>query len=253
VAGLLTSVAVVGLQGAYAAQKPLGAALFAPSSYSAALDTHVGTVLAARALLWLLAGVPLAALLQRGEQAARSPGWRLAGTAIGFGLLRTTGMAGHSAEVPHRSWGAIADFVHLAGVSLWLGGLAVLLVGVLPGRRSEELAFVVPRYSRLAMASVAGIAVAGAILSWQLLGSVSALVDTGYGRLLLVKIALLAVVLPAAQRSSVWTRHRLDIAVLLRGHAAAVRPFVYSVAAETGIVLLVLTAASVLVGSDPGR
>ena len=39
----------------------------------------------------------------------------------------------------------------------------------------------------------------------------------------------------------------------LRGDAATVRPFVYSIAAETAIILAVLVATSLLVTSDPGR
>jgi putative copper export protein/methionine-rich copper-binding protein CopC len=250
--GLATTVAGVGLQGAYASMGSPGT-VFSARIYSDVLATHLGIVLAARALLWLLAGVVLTALLQSGERAARSPGWRVGAVAVAFGLLRTTGMAGHTAEVPHPVWGAVADTVHLIGVSLWIGGLTLLLVGVLPRRRPEELAFVVPRYSTLALTAVAGIVAAGLVLAWQLVGSVDALLHTSYGHLLLVKVALLAVVLLLAQRSKTWVRHRLDIAVLLRGDAATVRPFVYSVAAETGVVLLVLTATSLLVTANPGR
>jgi hypothetical protein len=38
-----------------------------------------------------------------------------------------------------------------------------------------------------------------------------------------------------------------------QAEAATVRPFVYSVAAETGLVLAVLAATSLLVTSTPGR
>ena len=55
-----------------------------------------------------------------------------------------------------------------------------------------------------------------------------------------------------AQHSKAWVRHRLDVAVLLDGDRATVRPFVYSVAAEAGLALAILAAASVLVTSIPG-
>lgn len=250
--GLVAAVLAIGLDSAYASLGSLGS-LLAAHTYATEFGSHFGIVLAARALLWLLAGVVLAALLQRGERAARSPGWRLGALALGFGLLRTTGMAGHDAGVAHPGWGQIADLVHLVCVSLWIGGLAVLLLGVLPRRRADELAFVVPRYSTLALVAVAGIAAAGSVLAWQLVGSWQGLVDTSYGRLLLLKVSLLALALLAAQRSKLWVRDRLDIAVLLRGDAASVRPFIYSIAAETTVVLGVLAATSVLVGSDPGH
>jgi copper transport protein len=250
--GLVAAVLSIGTDSLYASFGPLGA-LFSAHTYTGEFGSHFGIVLAARALLWLLAGVVLAGLLQAGERAARSPGWRLGTLALGFGLLRTTGMAGHDAGVAHPAWGQIADMVHLVSVSLWIGGLVLLLAGVLPRRRPEELAFVVPRYSTLALVCVVGIAATGSVLAWQLVGSWSALVATSYGRLLLIKISLLAVTLLAAQRSKLWVRDRLDVAVLLRGDAASVRPFVYSIAAETAFVLGVLTATSLLVGSNPGQ
>ncbi|MEV5958913.1 copper resistance protein CopC [Streptomyces sp. NPDC051987] len=251
-AGLAASLLAPGLQGAYGVMGALGDVLKS-STYTDLLGTEVGVVAACRVLMWVLAAIVLAALLQGGERTARSPGWRVGALAVALGLLRTTGMTGHNAEGTHPGWGAMADLVHLLGVSLWLGGLTLLLFGVLPRRRPEELSSTVSGYSTLAGVSVAAIAVAGAVLTWQIVGSFGALIHTGYGRLLLVKLAVLAVVLLIAQGSRGWVKTRLDIAVLLRGDRATVRPFVYSVAAETGLVLVVLAATSVLVTSAPGR
>ncbi|MEV0218597.1 copper resistance protein CopC [Streptomyces sp. NPDC050704] len=251
-AGLLSTVAAIGLQGAYAGLGGLRDALTA-SAYADVLTTEPGIALAARGLLWVLAAVVLSALLQGGGRTARSPGWRVGALAVSLGLLRTTGMTGHNSEGPEPTWGALADLVHLLGASLWIGGLAMLAVAVLPRRDPDELALVVPGYSKLAGVSVAAIAGAGLVLAWQVVGSYNALLHTSYGQLLLVKTAVLALVLLAAQRSRQWVRSRLDLAVLLRGDAATVRPFGYSVAAETGLVLVVLAVTSLLVTADPGR
>ncbi|WP_329577663.1 copper resistance CopC/CopD family protein [Streptomyces sp. NBC_01361] len=253
VGGLAATVVGAGLQGAYGAMGSLGDVLRL-STYTDLLGSgDVGIVLACRALMWLLAAVVLAALLQGGERAARSPGWRVGAGFVSVGLLRTTGMTGHNSEGTHPGWGAVADLVHLLGISLWLGGLTLMLLGVLPRRRPEELSAAVSGYSTLAGVSVAAIVAAGAVLAWQVVGSFGALFATGYGRLLLIKLAVLAVVLLIAQRSRRWVRTRLDIAVLLRGDRATVRPFVHSVAAETGLVLVVLAATSLLVTAAPGR
>ncbi|MFZ3572829.1 copper resistance CopC/CopD family protein [Streptomyces sp. BH097] len=251
-AGLVTTVAAAGLQGAYGAMGSIGDA-FKASTYVDLLGSEVGVALACRALMWVLAAVVLAALLQNGERAALSPGWRVGAAVVCLGLLRTTGMAGHNAEGGHPGWGAVADLVHLLGISVWLGGLTLLLAGVLPRRRPDEMSAAVSGYSALAGVSVAAIAAAGTVLTWQVVGSFDALFSTGYGQLLLVKLALLAGVLLIAQRSRGWVRTRLDIAVLLRGDRATVRPFVYSVAAETGLVLVVLAATSLLVTAAPGQ
>ncbi|MEU0410307.1 copper resistance protein CopC [Streptomyces griseorubiginosus] len=248
-AGLLATVATTGLQGAYASLGGLRDAL-RPATYADVLATRPGVVLAARGLMWVLAAVVLAALLQG---AARSPGWRVGALAVTFGLLRTTGMTGHNSEGSEPTWGAVADFVHLLGAALWIGGLAMLALAVLPRRRPAELAEVVPGYARLAALSVTGIVGAGLVLAWQVVGSYDALLHTSYGQLLLVKTAVLGCVLVAAYASRQWVRTRLDLAVLLRGDAATVRPFGYSVAAETGLVLVVLAVTSLLVTADPGR
>ncbi|GCB48758.1 copper resistance CopC/CopD family protein [Streptomyces sp. NL15-2K] len=250
--GLLATVASLGLQGAYTALGGLRDAL-RPATYADVLATEPGVVIASRGLLWVLAAVVLGALLQGGEGTSRSPGWRVGALAVTFGLLRTTGMAGHNSEGSEPTWGAVADFVHLLGASLWIGGLAVLTMAVLPRRRAGELAAVVPGYSRLATVSVTGIVGAGLVLAWQVVGSYDALLHTSYGQLLLIKTAVLGGVLLAAYASRQWVRTRLDLAVLLRGDAATVRPFGYSVAVETGLVLVVLAVTSLLVTADPGR
>ncbi|MCX4884205.1 CopD family protein [Streptomyces sp. NBC_00847] len=250
--GLAASLVTPGLQSAYGAMGTLGD-VFRGATYTPLSGTEVGVVAACRVLMWVLAAIVLAAVLQGGNGTARSPGWRVGALAVTVGLLRTTSMTGHNSEGTHPGWGAVADLVHLLGVSLWLGGLTLLLFGVLPRRRPEELSAVVSGYSTLAGVSVAAIVAAGTVLTWQVVGSFDALVDTGYGRLLLLKLAVLALVLAIAQRSRGWVRTRLDIAVLLRGDRATVRPFIHSVAAETGLVLVVLAATSLLVTSAPGR
>ena len=249
--GSLAAVAEIPLQAGYDALRPLSG-VFDTSAITDLLNGRLGSELVARALLWVAAGVVLTALLQRAERAAVSAGWRIGLAAVGFGLLRLTGMPGHD-DTMHPLAGAVADTVHLTGAALWIGGLAILLVGVLPRRRPDELAVVVGRYSNLALASVTAIIGAGVVLAWNLVGSFHALWSTSYGHLLLVKVGVVATVLLLAQHSKAWVRHRLDVAVLLDGDSATVRPFVYSVAAETGLALAILVVAGVLVASSPGR
>ncbi|RSM63609.1 copper resistance protein [Amycolatopsis sp. WAC 01376] len=250
--GLAGTVAGLGLQGAWAAQRP-AADLFDWDLLGQGLDTQFGRVWFAKALLWLLAGVVLADLLQRGRIAAKSTAWRVGAGVVTLGLLRTTGLTGHAVESGRPLLTQVADLVHLAGICAWIGGLAVLLFGVLSRRDPGELAAVVPRYSRLAMLSVLAVVVAGVVLAWQTVGSWDRLSTTDYGRTLLVKLLVLAFVLIIAQGSKSWVSRRLDFAVVLRGNAATVRPFVYSVAAETALVIVVLLAASLLVTASPGR
>jgi copper transport protein len=252
IVGFLGTAAGIGLQGTWAGQRPVGD-FVRWSLISQVLDTDFGRIWFAKTLLWVLGGVILADLLQRGRRAAESIPWRVGAGAIAIGLLRTTGLTGHSVESSTPLLTQTADFVHLAGVCAWIGGLAVLLFGVLSRRDPDELAVVVSRYSKLAMASVSAVIVAGVALAWQTVGSVGRVFTTDYGHILLVKLSVLAVVLLIAQGSRSWVSRRLDFAVVLRGDAGVVRSFVYSVAAETALVIVVLLAASFLVTASPGR
>lgn len=246
--GLAGTLAAIAFQAAWVTQQPVTLA-----AVQQLLTVQVGRVWFAKALLWVLATVVLADLLQRREKAARSAAWRVGAGAVALGLLRTAGLTGHAVDVPDKTVAEIAALVHLAGVCAWFGGLVFLLLGVLPRRRPDELAAVTPKYSRLAMISVIVIVLAGTVLALQLLPSLDVLLTTGYGRLLLIKLAVFAVILGAAQLSKRWVKRRLDFAVVLRGDSATVRPFVYSVAAETVLVVAVLVAASLLVTANPGR
>lgn len=252
VLGFVGTIAAIGLHGAWMAGEGPGSVLD-PTLVEGVLDVTFGRVWFAKALLWLLGGIVLADLLARGERAAGALPWRVGAGVVSLGLIRTTGLTGHAVDSPSPLVSQLADFIHLVGVCAWIGGLAMLLVGVLSRRDPEELARVIPRYSRLAMVTMALIVVGGSVLAVQTVGSADQLFGTGYGRVLLIKLGLIALVLLIAQSSRRWIARRLDFAVVLRGHAATVRPFVYSVAAETALVIAVLLAASFLVTASPGR
>jgi putative copper export protein/methionine-rich copper-binding protein CopC len=250
--GAASSLVSIGFQGAFAELRPL-ADVVRPAVFGPVLVTHVGQVLAAKTLLWLLGAVVLTWLLQRDRLAVTTNAWRVGAAAIGFGLVATTGMSSHAAETSTPAVSQIADLVHLVGMSTWIGGLVLLLLGVLPRRRPDELAAVMPKYSTLALTSVVAIAAAGTVLAWQLIGSVGDLFTTSYGRLLLVKLAVVVLVLGVAQRSKAWVGRKLRYAVVLGADRATVRPLMFSVMAETGLLLGVLAVAVLLVTANPGR
>ena len=96
----------------------------------------------------------------------------------------------------------IADVLHLVAAAAWRGALiplALLLNSA--GRNGGALAIAqiaTLRFSTLGIASVATILATGSINTWYLAGSIPALVDTDYGRLLLIKIALFVVMVAIA-------------------------------------------------------
>jgi copper transport protein len=118
-------------------------------------------------------------------------------------LAVTPALAGHAAASPKfTSLMIVSDFLHVLGGASWLGSLlAVMVVGVplaltLDGvERWSSVASLVNSFSPLALASVAVVVVSGLIASWVHLEHLSALWQTAYGQVLLLKLALVAITL----------------------------------------------------------
>jgi len=166
-----------------------------PTLAGATFDTPLGHLLAIRAVLVALAAATVPALAR-----AKDPPRREAGL-LGVALLGTVVWAGH-AHTTAPVWLSLASWsVHLAAMTVWLGGLAVLAVEAAPARRDDParvaLARALPRWSRIAQGAVAALVISGAYQLWRQVGTPPALTGTGYGRLLLVKLALVAGMLGA--------------------------------------------------------
>jgi copper transport protein len=199
IGAVVTTVVGIALDGAYAAALPLGDAL-KPSVISDVLDTRFGRVWLLRLVLLVLA-VPLLRLLVNRRPVVEYPlprWWRPAAIVVGVGLLLTPGLSGHAGTGDLVPLALIADVAHVGGVSLWLGGLIVLLAVVLRRKHLDELRTVVPAYSRLALGAISVIVVSGAFQAWRQLGSLSNLRDTDYGKLLAAKLLAFGVLIITA-------------------------------------------------------
>jgi copper transport protein len=104
-------------------------------------------------------------------------------------LLPGPSIAGHALDRGRSPIEVVADIVHVAAASVWLGGLVALGLALRSGGHSLLLR----RFSNIAVVSVALLGVSGVIRALSELSSVSQLWTTGYGRALLVKTGLLAV------------------------------------------------------------
>lgn len=121
-------------------------------------------------------------------------------------LVFSYAAAGHAGQ---GSWALLAtllDATHLVAASTWLGGLAVLAYAVLPAEPRAVLLRVLPRWSRTAMIAVAVLVLTGSYQAWREIGSVPALLATGYGRLVLAKVAGLVLLLGLAELGRRWVR-----------------------------------------------
>ncbi len=188
------------LQGPYAAGLGLADA-FDPELLGDVFDTRFGRVWVARALILLLAVPVLRRLLPGRRPVAEYPltaRWALAAALVGAALVAIPGLGGHASSGILVPLAVVADAAHLGAVSLWLGGLAVLFVAFLPRAGADELHGALPRYSQVALAAIVVIVVTGTFQSWRQVGSFGALRDTDFGRLLVIKLLLFAVIVVAA-------------------------------------------------------
>ncbi|MFM8382305.1 MAG: copper resistance CopC/CopD family protein [Actinomycetota bacterium] len=102
---------------------------------------------------------------------------------------------GHSRS---RAWpilGIPADTVHLAAASVWLGGLAVLVLLVAPLLDPKDLWRSFERYGRVARLAVIALIVTGVIQTLRLHGGITTLFSQSHGRLLLLKLIVVAIML----------------------------------------------------------
>ena len=197
----------------------------------------------------------------------------LAGVA-GAALVATWALAGHSATGSVPPVTITANILHLMALSLWLGGLALIAVSLRPASRADDLAAVLPRFSRLAFACVVVIVLTGTLLTWREVGSVAALISTEYGRLLLIKLIGVVALIALGNLARRWVQRHLPQRsrrpVLPPGTfgivpvaAMTFQPLEYGppelsrlrrgVFAELGIAGLVLALSSALVVVLPAR
>jgi copper transport protein len=170
-------------------------------------------------------------------------------------VLIIPGAAGHAAQTSPRGLTLTFDWLHMVAGSVWLGGLVGLLVlwFTLPAReRVRALTVAVPRFSAVAIGSVAVLAASGIGEAVEHLPAVDALWLTGYGQAILVKAGLLLVALLIASGNLLRSRPRL-IAAAQRpelGQPAA-RLLRWLVSGEVVVVAGIVFAAAVLSSLAP--
>ena len=212
--GLLVSVAGVLLQGATASGVSLWDSLKGAVLQST-LESRFGTVWAARALDWLALGGalalaqalgrPLVPTLRADEPApnATPPRWLLALLGLGGAYLAITpALAGHASIESPRGVFFVSDVLHVLSASVWVGGIACLLLALPaatralePADRGRLLLAVLARFSPLALGAVVAIATTGVVQAYIDVRSVHGLLHSTYGALVIVKVGLLLVLI----------------------------------------------------------
>lgn len=184
---------------------------------------------------------------------------RHATVAVAALLVASVALTGHAASLEgpsglvHRG----ADAVHLLASAVWIGALLPLLL-LLRSRRTEFAA--APHAARrlhefhtVGLVAVVLLVGSGLVNSWFLVGGLPELVSTTYGRVLLLKLGLFAVMLGLAARNRLHgvprLRRLLDGGADVHSAANALR---MQITVEFVVSLLVLLAVAVLGTLAPG-
>ena len=220
------------------------AALGDGSTWAAVQPVEYG-VLAAVGLGMLLSAV----LLGSGRPAPASRGAALVAAGL---AVAAPALTGHTRAITPEPLMITTDVLHLLAAAVWFGGLVALALtlrdladrGTLGG---ETLA----RFSVAAAGVLAALVVSGTLLGWRVVGSWSALVGTGYGQLLLLKVLLALVAIAIAG----WNRQRLlpqlQATTRRRDRRGAAGLVARAVSVEAGVLVAVLLATGFLVDRSP--
>jgi copper transport protein len=241
IAGGAGSLVALPVQAALGTGKGPGS-LFESGVLSAVLDDGV-----ALAVALCLGGLAVAVLAVERSRIAALAGAGLA--AVSFAA------SGHTRVGDLATLATVADAVHLSVVAIWGGG-AVLLWWTLRTRRRAEpavdpgdTAAVVLRFSSLATVTVLAAGVTGGFLGWDEVRSVHALTSTDYGRLLMAKVAAVALVAGLGA----YNHFRLLPALSAGKARAALDRLRTSVRLEAVVLVAVIGLTSVLVLVTPAR
>ncbi|MDE0630399.1 MAG: copper resistance protein CopC [Caldilineaceae bacterium] len=163
--------------------------------------------------------------------------------------LFTYSASSHAAAAPGSGWAVAADFIHLVAAAVWAGGLiflAILLL-LLHRRRAvpdpDRMVLLLKRFSLSAQIAVFTLALTGLFSSFVQLPDPGSLVFTTYGRVLLIKLAIVVAIIAlaffnnrAVQRAEETVTSRLQLSRFSR-----------RVATEAGIAALLFLSVAVLV------
>ncbi len=131
--------------------------------------------------------------------------------------------------------------LHLLGITFWIGVLGPLRALSLRPEHIASAATLGHRFGQAASVIVPGLILAGLLMAWLLLGDLRALVTTGYGQTLLIKLVLVGAVLSLAAANKLRF-----VPAMQAGSDKAARHLARSIEIETAVILVVLAATATL-------
>jgi len=251
-AGLATALALVALlniffQGAAAGGTSILDA-FRWDVFTNVLETRYGEMMLVQAALAVTLALTAMALRHSEHRDRRV--LSVLTLVLGAGMALTPSFSGHASTA-----GALAvtsDIAHVISAALWTGGLGFLVLALVLAREDRwPLATrAVPRFSNMAVVSVAVLLVAGVINGYLQVRTWSALWETKYGLLLLAKIALVVPLLGLGAFNNRYAVPRLKAGI---ASVLERRRFLTAAGVELAIMVAIVAVTAVLVNAEPAR
>lgn len=168
------------------------------------LGQTLGSMFGVELVIRLAAMLALAPLLRRHvSNALRRRAFRFAAAPAAIAVASVL-LTGHAVTGDDVAVAIPVTALHLLATMLWLGGLTGLGMIVLPNGRSEHVARTAAslgRWSVTAFGCIAVLVLTGEYQAWRQISPVPSLWTTGYGVVLLIKIAIVVAILVVARLS----------------------------------------------------
>jgi copper transport protein len=173
----------------------------------------------------------------------------------GGSALLIPGVAGHAAQTSPHGVSLGLDWLHLAAGSIWIGGLIGLIAlwsGLGRTERLPGLSVCVPRFSRVAFASVMLLIGSGTGAAIIHLPTFASLWQTSYGKAIVAKIGLLGAAMLLASANLARNTPRLQAAKARPAEAAGAATLLRRlVSGEAVLVAGAIFAAAILSSLPP--
>ncbi|CAB4901134.1 unannotated protein [freshwater metagenome] len=152
-----------------------------PALWSFLTQIQVGQVFLAQCIGALLIAATAWAVINR------ATAWIV--TLIAIAAAAAPGLSGHGGLTGGHESASISLAIHLASVSAWVGGLVIVVA--LLRLEPQRAAYLLPRFSTLALICVIVVAESGLLNASMRISSFSSFVSSTYGALLVAKAVLL--------------------------------------------------------------
>lgn len=149
------------------------------------------------------------AALAAGRSRVIAAGWTML-------ALASVALAGHANSADPRVIAVLTDWTHLVFAAIWVGGIAQIAAAWLPAIRRASRALrltiarsVLARFGTIALPAFLIVVATGVVNALIELGAVKELWENSYGRVLLVKITLVALIAGASYWHALRLRPKL--------------------------------------------